>query len=142
MTTVARRAAGFTLLEVLVALAIAIPALAVMYRQGLVSLGVAQTAAGYQEAISRARSHLDALGDTAMVPGEQAGDDGGGFQWRIRIQPVGATEPPRTVPRGSLYGGGTGLFAVGVQMSWQGSRGTQTLTLETRRLGPVPALAP
>lgn len=134
--------AGFTLLEVLVALAIAVPALALLYRQGVASMAVTQTAAAYQEAISRAQSRLDALRDDSVVSGERNGDDGGGFSWRTRIAPIAATAPPRPVPRGSAYARGTSLFAVVVEISWPGGNGPRTLTLDTRRLGPAAAVGP
>jgi len=134
-----RAASGFTLLEVLVALAIAIPALAMLYRQGVVSMGVTQTSTAYQEAISRAQSHLDALSDDSLVPGERTGDDGDGFAWRIRIAPIASTAPPRPAPRASYYARGTSLFAVMVEISWPGGSGRRTLTLDTRRLGPASA---
>jgi len=137
-----RMDAGFTLLEVLVALAIAIPALTMLYRQGVVSMGVTQTATAYQEAISRAQSRLDALSDDSLVPGERNGDDGGGFHWRTRIAPTASTAPPRPAPRASLYARGTSLFAVAVEISWAGANGPRTLTLNTRRLGPASAAAP
>lgn len=133
---------GFTLLEVLVALAIAVPALAVLYRQGAASMTVTRTAAAYQEAISRAQSRLDALGDDSLAPGERNGDDGDGFSWRTRIAPLAATAPPRPAPRASPYARGTSLFAVAVEISWPGVNGPQTLSLNTRRLGPAAAVGP
>lgn len=136
------REAGFTLLEVLVAFAIAAPALTLLYRQGLVSMNVTRTAAAYQEAISRAQSRLDALGDDGLVAGERTGDEGGGFRWRTRIAPVASTPPPRPVPRGSRYAGGTTLYAVIVEVSWSAPSGTRTFALDTRRLGPAEAGGP
>jgi len=137
-----RTDAGFTLLEVLVALAIAIPALTMLYRQGVVSMGVTQTATAYQEAISRAQSRLDTLSDDSLVPGERNGDDGNGFFWRTRIAPIASTAPPRPAPRASPYARGTSLFAVAVEISWAGANGPRKLTLNTRRLGPASAAAP
>jgi len=137
-----RRDGGFTLLEVLVAFAIAAPALALLYRQGVASIGTTQTAAAYQEAISRAQSHLDALNGTNLTAGEQAGDDGGGFLWRLRVAPIASTAPPRAVPRASPYAGGTALFAVAVEIAWPGPHGSHTLALSTRRLGPAAAAPP
>jgi general secretion pathway protein I len=131
------RSAGFTLVEVLVAFAIAMPALALLYRQGVLSVNVSQSAVAYQEAISRGRSHLDALIDTAMIAGDQTGDDGGFYRWRTRIVPIATTPPPRVPPRNSPYVGGTTLYSVEVQIAWPGPRGTQTLVLQTRRLGPA-----
>ena len=133
---------GFTLLEVLVALAIAVPALVMLYRQGVVSMRATRAAAAYQEAISRAQSRLDALTNAGLVAGEQDGDDGGGFAWRTRIVPIASTAPPRPPPRASPYAGGTTLFAVAVEISWPGSEGTRTLVLDTRRLGPASAASP
>jgi len=141
-STIRHAEAGFTLLEVLVAFAITVPALALLYRQGVVSMGVTQTAAAYQEAISRAQSHLDALSDDGLVPGERDGDDGNGFSWRTRIAPIAATAPPRPAPRASPYARGTSLFAVVVEISWAGTSGPRTLTLRTRRLGPAAAVGP
>ena len=136
------REAGFTLLEVLVAFAIAAPALTLLYRQGFVSMSVTRAAASYQEAISRAQSRLDALADDGLVAGERTGDDGGGFRWRTRIAPVASTPPPRPAQRGSLYAGGTTLYAVTIEVSWPAPGGTRTFALDTRRLGPAEAGGP
>jgi len=136
------RDSGFTLLEVLVAFAIAAPALTLLYRQGVASIGTTQTAAAYQEAISLAQSHLDALNGANLTAGEQAGDDGAGFLWRLRVAPIASTAPPRAVPRASPYAGGTALFAVAVEIAWPGPHGNHTLTLNTRRLGPAAAAPP
>lgn len=133
---------GFTLLEVLVAFAIAAPALALLYRQGVVSMGVTRTAASYQEAISRAQSRLDSLADDSLAAGDRNGDDGGGFSWRTRIAPIASTAPPRPAPRGSPYAGGTTLYSVIVEVSWSGPGGARTLALDTRRLGPASAARP
>jgi len=141
-STIRHADAGFTLLEVLVALVIAVPALALLYRQGVVSMIVTQTAAAYQESISRAQSHLDALDDDSLVPGERDGDDGGGFSWRTRIAPIAATAPPHPAPRASPYARGTSLFSVVIEISWSGTNGPRTMTLDTRRLGPAAAAGP
>src|SRR5215210_7192042 len=86
-------ARGFTLLEVVVALAIASLALVGLFRAGSGGLFAADTAARVDEAVERAQSHLAAFGRTgAVAPGELAGDDGGGFSWRVRVSPI-ATEP-------------------------------------------------
>ncbi len=135
----AGRADGFTLLEVLVALAIAVPALVLLYRQGVASIGVTQAAASYQEAISRAQSHLDALTDGGLVAGERDGDDGGGFRWRTRVVPIASAAPPRPAPRAAPNVGTTMLFGVAVEISWRGPHGMTALMLDTRRLGTAAA---
>src|SRR5438309_6763718 len=80
---------GFTLLEVLVALAIAALALIAMFRAGGEGLVAVGTASRYEEALQRAQSHLAAVGrDAALLQGDSEGEDGGGFRWRLRIAPV------------------------------------------------------
>ena len=130
------------MLEVIVALAIALPALILMYRQGVLALDVSRSAIAYQEAISRAQSHLDALVDAALVPGDRDGEDGGAFRWRTRIVPVATIAPSRDTPLRSPYAAGTALYDVSVQISWRFGRGPQALTLQTRRLGPATEQAP
>ncbi len=141
---VSRREGGFTLLEVLVAFAIAAPALMLLYRQAGLSSGMTRTALSYEEAVSRARSHLDAMTDAALTPGERQGDDGGGFHWRTRIAPLGTLPPPRTAGPGrpGPYRGGTALYAVVVELTWPGTGGPRNVTLESRRLGPALAALP
>lgn len=131
--------AGFTLLEVLVALAIAIPALVLLYQQGAVAMGVTRTAATYQEAISRAQSRLDALTGAGLAAGEREGDDGGGFRWRTRVAPVASTPLPSHPP--SPPAADT-LYAVTVEVSWPGPAGVRRFLLETRRLGVASARGP
>ncbi len=137
--------AGFTLLEVLVALAIAIPALVLLYRQGALAMGVTRTAAAYQEAISRAQSRLDALTGTGLAAGEQAGDDGGGgFRWQTRVAPVASVSLPsrpasNPASNRASSGAGSTLYAVSVEISWPGPTGWRRFLLETRRLGATPA---
>ncbi len=132
------------MLEVLVALAIAVPALVLLYRQGAVAMGSTRTAATYQEAISRAQSRLDALTGTGLAAGEGEGDDGGGFRWRTRIAPVASAPPPSRAPSPaarSPAAGGT-LYAVAVEISWPGPTGWRRFLLQTRRLGASPASRP
>src|ERR1700755_940187 len=80
---------GFTLLEVVVALAIAGLALVGLFRAGSDGLFAVDTAARVEEAVQRAQSHLAAVGrDAALVEGEFTGDDGGGFRWTLRVSPL------------------------------------------------------
>src|ERR1700758_3603118 len=80
---------GFTLLEVVVALAIAALALVGLFRTGSVGLFAVDTAARAEEAVQRAQSHLAAVGrDAALVEGDSAGDDGGGYRWTLRVRPL------------------------------------------------------
>src|SRR4051794_41751514 len=103
------RGRGLTLLEVVVAVAIASLALVGLFRAGSGGLFASDTAARVDEAVERAQSHLAAFGRTgAVAPGELAGDDGGGFSWRGRGPPIAGApvilqgQPPPPPP---LYSG-------------------------------------
>jgi general secretion pathway protein I len=130
------QARGFTLLEVVVALAIASLALVGLFRAGSGGLFAADTAARVDEAVERAQSHLAAFGRTgAVAPGELAGDDGGGFSWRVRVQPI-AVAP---VMAQGQPAAARALYSVQVSISWRGAGRTRSVVLETRRLGPASA---
>lgn len=135
-----RSRSGFTLLEVMVALAIALPALLLLYRQGALALELTGSALSMQNALSRAQSHLAALNATAAAPGDRDGDDGGGYRWRTRIVPLTTTKTK--IALRSAYAAGTTLYAASVRISWQGARGEQSVTLETRLLGPAAGDSP
>jgi general secretion pathway protein I len=125
--------AGFTLLEVVVALVIASLALIGLFQAGSGGLFAVDTAARAEEALQRAQSHLAAVGrDAALVEGDSSGDDGGGYRWQLRVQPV--------VRRPGLAADGvtpqtTTLFDVEVAISWQAHGHQRAVVLRTRRLG-------
>jgi general secretion pathway protein I len=133
-----RRPAGFTLLEVVVALFIAGLALAVLFRAGSAGLYATDTAQKAQEALERAQSHLAAIGrDVALVAGVSEGKDGGGFRWRLSVQPL-ASRQTAAANGASLVT--TTLYDVQVAISWKAGGKTRRVVLVTRRLGT--ALAP
>jgi len=133
------REAGFTLLEIVVALIIASLALGVLVRGGIEGLRAVRLAQRYDQAVSRARSHLATVGRGVAVRSlHQEGDDGGGFTWQITIRPVGV----------ATLGGGAAdalhpmretLFEVEASESWQGPAGARGVTLRTRRTAVTPA---
>jgi len=132
-----RRDDGFILFEVLVALAIAGIAVAVLFGTGSTALRSTRSAADYEAAVSRARSHLAALGRLEpLAPGEFSGDDGDGFRWRLRVQPIAMT--PLKVGAGSMSGRTTvrllTLYAVDVTIAWTMGAAPHALTLHTSRL--------
>jgi type II secretory pathway pseudopilin PulG len=133
---------GFTLLEVLIALAIAIPALILLLRVGIESVSAVRTSRLYEAAVARATSRLAALTDRGLVPGERSGEDGDGFRWHTVITPLASTPAPRPAPRNSPYAAGTTLFSITVDESWPGPSGERTLTLASRRLGPSSVAGP
>ena len=129
---------GFTLLEVLVAFIIAAMAVAALLQGAAGGLQSARVAAHYQEAVARAQSRLAAL-SASIQPGQQGGDDGGGFLWRTDVQAGPAVVVPR--PATQLGPQGTDrtvLYAVTVAVSWQMDGGSRQVALSTQRLGPAP----
>jgi general secretion pathway protein I len=129
-----QRAHGFTLLEVLVALAIAGLAFIGLFQAGSGGMFAVDTAARAEEALQRAQSHLAAVGrDAALVAGELTDDDGGGYQWRLRVQPVASRQ---LVPAsGNNSTAALTLFDVEVAILWPGRDGERSVVLKTLRLG-------
>jgi general secretion pathway protein I len=124
---------GFTLLEVVVALAIAGLALVGLFRAGSGGLLSVDTAARAEEAVQRAQSHLAAVGrDAALVVGEFTGEDGGGYRWTLRVGPVAARQSLAPDGVSALT---TTLYNVEVAITWPGRAGERSVVLRTLRLG-------
>src|ERR1700746_433097 len=124
---------GFTLLEVVVALAISAVALVGLFQAGSGGLFAVDTAARVQEAVQRAQSPLAAVGrDAALTQGDFTDDDGDGYRWRLTVRPV--------MSRQVLAVGGSTtatetLFDVEVAISWPGRSGDRSVVLKTLRPG-------
>jgi general secretion pathway protein I len=126
--------AGFTLIEAIVAFAIAGLALAAFVK--LASGGLAGTgaAAAYVEATRRAQSRLDTIGVIAPLSvGRSGGEDGDGFSWSATVSLVGAQRPPAGAGRTT----GMALLEVAVTESWGASFGQRSVTLTTLRIAPA-----
>lgn len=122
---------GFTLLEVLIAFIIAGLALGALTRGAAGGLQSARVAGHYEEALSRARSRMATLG-VGMQPGEQRGDDGGGFSWRVAVTPVATGERARGEAARAKR---AVLYAVVVGVSWELDGGRREVVLSTERVG-------
>src|SRR5215475_4903184 len=128
---------GFTLLEVVVALAIAALAIVGLFQAASGGLFAVNTAGRVEEAVQRAQSHLAAVGrSAALIQGEFTDDDGGGYHWRLRARPVAtrqvaAPDGNPTVPASAT------LFDVEVAISWPGRSGERSVVLRTMRLSPT-----
>ena len=130
------RAAGFTLLEVLIAFIIAAAALGILFRGAVEGRTAATVAYRYEEALSRARSHLVVVDAAGPLRAEdQQGDDGGGFRWRVRVTPLmtGTPDANALTPM---------LFAVNVAVSFQTDGHERVVQLDTQRLGIAPPKPP
>ena len=142
---------GFTQLEVLIAFIIAAIALGVLFGGAVEGIRATRVAIGYEEAVARARSHL-AASSVAPAAGDQNGDDGSGFRWRVQIRlidraqpqpPVGGTaEPALLAPRPAPAPAADlaiGLYAITVWISWREGGQTREVRLDSERLYPLSA---
>jgi general secretion pathway protein I len=129
---------GFTLLEVLIAFVIAALALGVMFKAATGGLIAVDTAGKYEEAVSRAKSHLATLGhDAVLTEGDFNGDDGRGFHWHLNVTPIATGRPsestvlnlPQQVIRQPT------LYSVEVAISWTEAGKTRQVLLRSQRLG-------
>jgi len=122
---------GFTLLEVVVAVAIAALALVSLFQIGSIGLFAVDQATRADEAVERAQSHLAAYtgsGDIAL--GENEGDDGNGYHWRLSAQPVASQ--PASPTNGTS---GATLYDIVVVVSWKSRGRDRSVALETQRIG-------
>ena len=92
-------------------------------------------AARYREAISRARSHLDGI-SAKLVQGEQEGDDGGGYRWRVLTRPVGSTGTQDTAgsPVPATDSLVVTLYAITVWIVWREGIHARMVQLDSERL--------
>lgn len=80
---------GFTLIEVLVALAIAGLGLMAAFEATGTGLNSVQVAAQTVAGVRHAQAHLADVGiEVPLTPGEVRGSEGDGYRWRIRVTSV------------------------------------------------------
>lgn len=130
-----RRDDGFTLLEVLVAFVIAAMALGLLFEAAADGVTAVRAAGRTEEAVSRAKSHLAALGrDVMLADGTFEGDDGDGYRWRIRIAPVATSAPAALPAPGGVRPWPLTLYAIAVTLSWTQDGRDYEVVLRTERL--------
>lgn len=115
---------GFTLLEVIIALAILGVSFALAME--LLANGVrsAKASEDYTQAVLLARQKIAEMAITPSLRGSaEQGDFGGGFRWSSEVQPLPQEEdlPAR-------------LYQVRVRVTWPGRRGGKSLDLYTMRM--------
>jgi general secretion pathway protein I len=126
---------GFTLLEVMVATAIAGLALVGLFKAGSAGVFASDVAARVEQAVERAQSHMAAFGrEGAVTASEMEDDDGGGYHWHLRAVPLASEQLARSGNAPSIS-----LFDVQVMISWRASGRNRSVVLTTRRIGPVAA---
>ncbi len=119
-----RRQAGFTLLEVIIALAILGVAFALSMELLAAGVRSAKASENYTQAVLLARQKLAEVAATPNLEGSaDTGEFGGGFRWSSKIQPLPQEEdlPAR-------------LFQVRVRVTWPGRQGEKALDLYALRM--------
>jgi general secretion pathway protein I len=138
-----RADAGFTLLEVMIAFAIAALALGAFYSGVAGGVRTSGVAAHYEAALARAQSRLATIGGGArLIPGETSGDDGGGYTWRVQIRQTASAPFAGLPPDAARIAPRAALFALNVTIAWNMDGGERRVTLGTARLLGIPAAAP
>ena len=122
---------GFSLLEVLVAFAILSVSLGVLLQVFATGLRNAGTADDYTQATLYAESILAAIGkETPLEEGNHSGPINDRFSWRSTTSAYTDGMPDPEITRVRAY-------RVGVEVFWDGSSQTRSVTLETLRLAPL-----
>jgi general secretion pathway protein I len=117
---------GFTLIEMLVAIAIAAVVLTGVMRLFSTSLAGAGRADAYAQATLLAQSKLDALGGMVLTTLNAAEGRDGAFAWRTSVDRYGNTAP----------GSYLRPYEVAVSVSWVEAGHEHALSLRSLRLGP------
>lgn len=115
-------ARGFTLIEALIALAIAGLVLAALFDGAAIGLRAVDTAGRSAEALSRARSRLAAIGVGQKLAASVREGDDGTMHWRETIARRAGAEAAPT------------LFDITVQIGWSEAGRANSVSLRTRRL--------
>ncbi len=122
---------GFTLLEVLVAFAIASLGLMGLFRSSSAGLGNVAIAGRTIEATGLAQAMLATIGQTApLVSGTATGAGPGDYTWQSTVT-LDRSSPPAA--------GGTartGLYRVEIVVAWPAGRGQRTVGLSGYRTAP------
>ncbi len=120
---------GFTLLEVIIALAILGVSLAVLLRGFGGGLDRLRRSEAEATAGALAQSLLARLGhEWPVEEGDIAGEFTNGFHWRMRTEPYGEPEDRKAWP--------IGAYRVWAEVSWDIGDGRRSVTLTTMRLRP------
>jgi general secretion pathway protein I len=121
--------AGFTLVEVIVALAILALGLSVLL--GSISGSLRQTANATRmaEASALAQSLLAGVGpDLQIKPEQRSGQFPNGYRWHLTMQPYGGVREREEWP--------VGAYQISTEVEWEEGVGSRSYALTTLRLGP------
>ena len=128
------RQSGFTLIEILVAFAVATLLLGGIYRVFSTGLRTGVAAENLSGAVLLAKSALDATAGTPATAGVTADKiEGYERRTRVKLRPDLETDTSK---------GSFAEYEVEVMVSWRDGRRERHVTLTTLRLGPVPEQKP
>lgn len=130
---------GFTLLEVIVALVIAMLALSAMMAVIMPARQSATLSRQFIEATRLARSHLESLGTEApLAVGELGGADEDGYAWRAKVKKLSS----HIIPGANNTQLTLALFDVEIVERWRGGWQGHSVTLHTRKLATESGSSP
>lgn len=127
-----KREAGFTLVEVIVALAILSAGLGLLL--GLISNSLRQTASAQRmaEAGSLAQSLMAEVGTVLPIrPEARDGQYPNGYRWHLKVQPYDSARESEERP--------VGLYRISAEIEWEQGAEKRFYVLTTLRLGPKDA---
>ena len=126
---------GFTLIEVVVALALLGLVLAVLSDGLRTGLSSASRAAAIEPPLAIAQAKLAAVGVTEpLTPGTSRGEDARGIAWQMSVddyQDEAPDAPASDAP------GVPKLYRIKLTVTWQQGGTPRTISLSTLRVGPV-----
>ena len=127
------RGAGFSLIEVLVALVIVGIVLLATVRVFGTGILVHDAAKGTDTALTLAEDKLAAAGvDNTLHPGSSEGVFAGRFHWRVTVSPYADKESA------DLPEPGYRLYRVAAEVAWREGWRERHTVLATLRMGPAP----
>jgi general secretion pathway protein I len=122
-------AAGFTLVEVIVALAILSVGLSVLLGSISASLRQGASAARMAEASTLAQSLMAEVGtDQPLEVEDRVGEFPNGYRWHLKMQPYGSAKEREEWP--------VGAYVISTEVEWEEGTGRRSYALTTLRLGP------
>ena len=132
-----RGAAGFSLIEVLVALAIV--GLGLAAAAGMLGTGLQGHSAARDVAAARAFAE-DLIAQTGitgkLAPGATHGNFAGRFAWERTVAPF--TDPAADADRFLKTRTAPPLYRITVEVTWEDGRRRREIALSTLQLGPIP----
>ncbi len=126
---------GFTLFEVLVAFLIAAMAIATIVHVASSAAAAARIAGRYDEAVSRAQSHLVLASALPLVESDRQDDEADGFHWHVAIKTAAIAHP--AIRPGANAASSMTLYSITVTISWREDGGDRAVQLSSAHLGPV-----